>query len=151
MLPPQIAVPTSVGYGAAFGGVSPLLSALTAGAPGVATVNVRPCRLWRPLVRAHCCNPAAPQGTPAPCPDPHLPITVRWYRNPAIHAPVISCHDMTLPSSLTVVPHLCLQIDNGFGAAMLAARMLRTASKIRSKIDASHTVEALAGEPGRHA
>ena len=38
----QIAVPTSVGYGAAFGGVSPLLSALTAGAPGVATVNVRP-------------------------------------------------------------------------------------------------------------
>ncbi len=37
----QIAVPTSVGYGAAFGGVSPLLSALTAGAPGVATVNVR--------------------------------------------------------------------------------------------------------------
>ena len=35
-------MPTSVGYGAAFGGVSPLLSALTAGAPGVATVNVRP-------------------------------------------------------------------------------------------------------------
>ncbi len=36
----QIAVPTSVGYGAALGGISPLLSALTAGAPGVATVNI---------------------------------------------------------------------------------------------------------------
>lgn len=36
----QIAVPTSVGYGAAFSGISPLLSALTAGAPGVATVNI---------------------------------------------------------------------------------------------------------------
>lgn len=36
----QIAVPTSVGYGAAFAGISPLLSALTAGAPGVATVNI---------------------------------------------------------------------------------------------------------------
>jgi hypothetical protein len=33
-------VPTSVGYGAALGGISPLLSALTAGAPGVATVNI---------------------------------------------------------------------------------------------------------------
>ena len=44
---------------------------------------------------------------------------------------------------------MCPQIDNGFGAAMLAARVLRAASKIRSKIDASHTVEALAGEPGR--
>lgn len=29
-----------MGYGAALGGVSPLLSALTAGAPGVATVNI---------------------------------------------------------------------------------------------------------------
>lgn len=33
-------MPTSVGYGAAFAGISPLLSALTAGAPGVATVNI---------------------------------------------------------------------------------------------------------------
>ena len=43
----------------------------------------------------------------------------------------------------------CPQIDNGFGAAMLAARMLRTAAKIQAKIDSSHRVEALAGQPGR--
>jgi pyridinium-3,5-biscarboxylic acid mononucleotide synthase len=37
---PVIAVPTSVGYGAAFGGVAPLLTMLTACAPGVAVVNI---------------------------------------------------------------------------------------------------------------
>lgn len=69
---PVIAVPTSVGYGAALSGISPLLSALTAGAPGVATVN----------------------------------------------------------------------IDNGFGAAMLAARILRTSAKIRAKMEASAAAAA---------
>ena len=37
---PVIAVPTSVGYGAAFGGLAPLLSMLNACAPGVACVNI---------------------------------------------------------------------------------------------------------------
>ena len=37
---PVIAVPTSVGYGAAFGGLAPLLGMLTACAPGVAVVNI---------------------------------------------------------------------------------------------------------------
>lgn len=37
---PVIAVPTSVGYGAAFGGVSALLAMLNACAPGVAVVNI---------------------------------------------------------------------------------------------------------------
>jgi pyridinium-3,5-biscarboxylic acid mononucleotide synthase len=37
---PVIAVPTSVGYGAAFGGVSALLTMLNACAPGVAVVNI---------------------------------------------------------------------------------------------------------------
>lgn len=37
---PIVAVPTSVGYGAAFGGVAPLLTMLTACAPGVAVVNI---------------------------------------------------------------------------------------------------------------
>jgi NCAIR mutase (PurE)-related protein len=37
---PVIAVPTSVGYGAAFGGIAPLLTMLTACAPGVAVVNI---------------------------------------------------------------------------------------------------------------
>lgn len=37
---PVVAVPTSVGYGAAFGGVAPLLTMLTACAPGVAAVNI---------------------------------------------------------------------------------------------------------------
>lgn len=37
---PVVAVPTSVGYGAAFGGLAPLLSMLNACAPGVAAVNI---------------------------------------------------------------------------------------------------------------
>lgn len=37
---PVVAVPTSVGYGAAFGGLAPLLGMLTACAPGVAVVNI---------------------------------------------------------------------------------------------------------------
>jgi hypothetical protein len=37
---PVVAVPTSVGYGAAFGGVAPLLGMLNACAPGVSVVNI---------------------------------------------------------------------------------------------------------------
>lgn len=37
---PVVAVPTSVGYGASFGGVAALLTMLNACAPGVATVNI---------------------------------------------------------------------------------------------------------------
>jgi NCAIR mutase (PurE)-related protein len=37
---PLIAVPTSVGYGANFGGLSALLGMITACAPGIATVNI---------------------------------------------------------------------------------------------------------------
>lgn len=37
---PVVAVPTSVGYGASFGGVAALLTMLTACAPGVAVVNI---------------------------------------------------------------------------------------------------------------
>lgn len=37
---PVVAVPTSVGYGAAFGGLAPLLTMLNACAPGVAVVNI---------------------------------------------------------------------------------------------------------------
>ncbi|MBB2914179.1 hypothetical protein FHS43_005491 [Streptosporangium becharense] len=37
---PVVAVPTSVGYGAAFGGLAPLLGMLTACTPGVAVVNI---------------------------------------------------------------------------------------------------------------
>nr|WP_131106489.1 MULTISPECIES: nickel pincer cofactor biosynthesis protein LarB [unclassified Ornithinimicrobium] len=37
---PVVAVPTSVGYGAAFGGVAALLTMLTSCAPGVAVVNI---------------------------------------------------------------------------------------------------------------
>lgn len=37
---PVIAVPTSVGYGASFGGVAPLLTMLNSCAPGVAVVNI---------------------------------------------------------------------------------------------------------------
>jgi NCAIR mutase (PurE)-related protein len=37
---PVVAVPTSVGYGAAFSGLAPLLTMLNACAPGVAVVNI---------------------------------------------------------------------------------------------------------------
>ena len=37
---PVIAVPTSVGYGAHFGGLAPLLTMLNSCAPGVAVVNI---------------------------------------------------------------------------------------------------------------
>ncbi|MGH8542393.1 MAG: nickel pincer cofactor biosynthesis protein LarB [Gammaproteobacteria bacterium] len=37
---PLIAVPTSVGYGAAFGGLAPLLTMLNSCAPGVSVVNI---------------------------------------------------------------------------------------------------------------
>ena len=37
---PVVALPTSVGYGAAFGGVAPLLAMLNACAPGVGVVNI---------------------------------------------------------------------------------------------------------------
>jgi hypothetical protein len=37
---PVVAVPTSVGYGAAFGGIAALLTMLTACAPGVGVVNI---------------------------------------------------------------------------------------------------------------
>lgn len=37
---PVVAVPTSIGYGAAFGGIAPLLSMLNACAPGVGVVNI---------------------------------------------------------------------------------------------------------------
>jgi NCAIR mutase (PurE)-related protein len=37
---PVIAVPTSVGYGAAFGGVSAMLTMLNSCAPGVGIVNI---------------------------------------------------------------------------------------------------------------
>jgi pyridinium-3,5-biscarboxylic acid mononucleotide synthase len=60
---PVIAVPTSIGYGASFGGIAPLLTMLNSCAAGVGVVN----------------------------------------------------------------------IDNGFGAAILAGQILRTAAKVRSK------------------
>jgi hypothetical protein len=37
---PVVGVPTSVGYGASFGGLAPLLTMLNACAPGVTVVNI---------------------------------------------------------------------------------------------------------------
>ena len=37
---PVIAVPTSIGYGAAFAGLAPLLTMLNGCSPGVAVVNI---------------------------------------------------------------------------------------------------------------
>jgi NCAIR mutase (PurE)-related protein len=38
--PPVVAVPTSVGYGASFGGLAALLAMLNGCAPGVSVVNI---------------------------------------------------------------------------------------------------------------
>jgi NCAIR mutase (PurE)-related protein len=38
--PPIVAVPTSVGYGASFGGLAALLAMLNGCAPGVSVVNI---------------------------------------------------------------------------------------------------------------
>ena len=56
---PMIAVPTSVGYGASFGGVAPLLAMLNSCAEGMAVVNidngfgagVMACRILRKINR----------------------------------------------------------------------------------------------------
>ena len=37
---PVIAVPTSVGYGAGFGGIAPLLTMINSCSPGIAVVNI---------------------------------------------------------------------------------------------------------------
>ncbi|KAK2080086.1 hypothetical protein QBZ16_002482 [Prototheca wickerhamii] len=52
---PVVALPTSAGYGTAFGGVTPLLAALNSAAPGVTVVNVdsgfgAAMAAWRVLV-----------------------------------------------------------------------------------------------------
>jgi len=69
---PVVAVPTSVGYGASFGGLAPLLTMLNGCAPGVGVVNidngygaaVLASRIARLAQRAEAGNPAAP-ATPA--------------------------------------------------------------------------------------
>ena len=65
---PVVAVPTSVGYGAAFGGAAALLSALNACAPGVSVVNIDNgmCAL---LLHKH------PSSPPRPTPCAHIHAT----------------------------------------------------------------------------
>jgi hypothetical protein len=85
---PLVAVPTSVGYGAAFGGLAPLLTMLNSCAPGVAVVNIdngfgagvfaaRVARRAHPTpAPAHAPAPttAAPaHPTPAPAPTTAAP------------------------------------------------------------------------------
>ena len=54
---PVFAVPTSVGYGAAFGGIAPLLTMLNACAPGVGVVSSWPGGGWRARrPRSSACN-----------------------------------------------------------------------------------------------
>jgi hypothetical protein len=106
LLGPQIAVPTSVGYGAALGGISPLLSALTAGAPGVATVNID-----NGFGGGCCLVPNHSTGA--------KPLT--W---------CLWCYDGCLR---------CMPVLRT-AAAMLAARILRTAGKIADKVAPARAV-----------
>lgn len=63
----QIALPTSAGYGTAFGGVTPLLASLNSAAPGVTVVNIdsgfgAAMAAWRILVNAARVREAALGG-----------------------------------------------------------------------------------------
>ncbi len=73
---PVVAVPTSVGYGASFEGVGPLLNMLASCAAGVAVVNIDngfgagylAATIARRTARAPV--PVRPAGAPQPAPDP---------------------------------------------------------------------------------
>ena len=69
---PVVAIPTSVGYGAAFNGLAPLLTMLNACAPGVGVVNIDNGYGGGHLAA----QIAAPRGQPAPgTPIPAPPST----------------------------------------------------------------------------
>ena len=61
---PVIAVPTSVGYGASFGGLAALLGMLNSCAPGVAVVNIDNGFGAGYLAAQICLMPAGADGTP---------------------------------------------------------------------------------------
>ncbi|MCG3128992.1 MAG: Pyridinium-3,5-biscarboxylic acid mononucleotide synthase [Phycisphaerae bacterium] len=71
---PVIAVPTSVGYGASFGGLAALLAMLNSCAAGVSVVNIdngfgaafQACRIARTAQRCTARPTAATDGAPAP-------------------------------------------------------------------------------------
>lgn len=71
---PVIAVPTSVGYGASFGGLAPLLTMLNSCAPGVAVVNIDngfgAGQIASLINRQHYANQALAGGWRKALPDP---------------------------------------------------------------------------------
>lgn len=69
---PVVTLPTSTGYGTAFGGVAPLLAALNSSAPGVTVVNIdsgfgASMAAWRIMRNAAKLRQAlaSPAGVPA--------------------------------------------------------------------------------------
>jgi NCAIR mutase (PurE)-related protein len=71
---PIVAVPTSVGYGASFGGIAPLLTMLNGCAPGVGVVNIDngygAAVLASRIARLALAASLAPAGVPAPAAAP---------------------------------------------------------------------------------
>jgi NCAIR mutase (PurE)-related protein len=71
---PLVAVPTSVGYGASFGGVAALLGMLNSCAPGVTVVNIDngygagvfAARVARNACHHHDSSAVAPRRSPEP-------------------------------------------------------------------------------------
>ena len=90
---PVVAVPTSVGYGAAFGGIAPLLTMLNACAPGVVVVNIdNGYGAGHAAAQIAAPTPApapAPAGPPAAAPTPAAPAPTRAAQTPAAPAPVV--------------------------------------------------------------
>jgi NCAIR mutase (PurE)-related protein len=81
---PIVAVPTSVGYGASFGGIAALLAMLNSCAPGVTVVNIdngfgagvfaaRVARRSTPRIATHGAPDAAADSVPDTAPDTAVP------------------------------------------------------------------------------
>lgn len=86
---PVVAVPTSVGYGAAFGGIAPLLTMLNACAPGVVVVNIDNGYGAGHAAAQIAAPTPAPAGPPAAAPTPAAPAPTRAAQTPAAPAPVV--------------------------------------------------------------
>ncbi len=121
----QIAVPTSAGFGASLGGLAPLLANL--------------CKFKRPVsckhLPAHSCEPSA------------LCCMLLGMRH------VVFCTDLRPPvpchaAANTPGVMLC-NVDNGYGAASMAIRMLKMASRLHNVRSAAEAASAAAEAAAR--
>ena len=135
---PVVAVPTSVGYGAAFEGLAALLAMLNACAPGVAVVNIDN-GYGAGHLAAQISRPGpgvvSSADTPGSTPRPASPATccsVRWSTPGADLGAVQRAVDAVIPGSVRVV-----------------ARPVTRAGQRATKIDIEVLTDDLPHRPGR--